>query len=179
MLLRLNETLLAAGTVLKPYSYLGQTKVAFFMSGWEDILEEGDYLFISWAEKGVPYLIENISWQTDKTAVISLADIGNDIEAQRLTGGEVLLLSKSFPKDESGEVSGESLIDFNAFSLEGEAIGYVKDFIDNGPQALLDLLTNKGKRTYIPFHEDIVVEIDLENKKIILDLPEGLLELNN
>ncbi len=53
----------------------------------------------------------------------------------------------------------------------------VKDILFIKDNDLLVII--KGKREiYVPFTESICVEIDLENKEIIIDPPEGLLELD-
>ncbi len=38
--------------------------------------------------------------------------------------------------------------------------------------------TPAGKELLIPFHEDFIISIDKRKKIIIMDLPEGLTEIN-
>ena len=60
---------------------------------------------------------------------------------------------------------------------DGESIGLVKDilFVDENDL----LVVEKGNRNmYIPFTESICIRVDLEQKEIVIDPPEGLLDLN-
>jgi len=53
----------------------------------------------------------------------------------------------------------------------------VKDVIIVKNNNLL-VVEKEIEEIYIPFSESICVEINLENKEIVVDLPKGLLELN-
>jgi 16S rRNA processing protein RimM len=69
------------------------------------------------------------------------------------------------------------LIGCSVITKNGHAIGLVKDvfFIKNND---LLVVVKEREEIYIPFIESICVEINLENKEIIVDPPKGLLELN-
>jgi 16S rRNA processing protein RimM len=57
----------------------------------------------------------------------------------------------------------------------GEEIGIVREIQRTGGTE--NLLVDDGKRDYlIPFAESICIEVDIENKLIKIDPPEGLLE---
>ena len=62
-------------------------------------------------------------------------------------------------------------------ATNGEKIGIVEDLL---PIPGNDLLVVSGKKDQIliPFNKDICVRIDLERREIIVDPPEGLLDLN-
>src|SRR5436190_23272735 len=89
---------LPVGTIIKPYSYLGAARVAFFWAGMEEVLLPGTFLFIEWNEKPVPYLIEEIQWTDDKTAIILLADVDSEEEADKLRGCNVLYSKNELPE---------------------------------------------------------------------------------
>jgi 16S rRNA processing protein RimM len=60
---------------------------------------------------------------------------------------------------------------------EGEAVGKVREVMRTGGVELL-VVENEGQReAFIPMAAAIVVEIDISNKKIVIDPPEGLLDL--
>ncbi len=60
---------------------------------------------------------------------------------------------------------------------EGEEIGKVKDFLCIQNNDLL--VVAKGSREIlVPFTYSICLKVNLEQKEILVDLPEGLLELN-
>ena len=55
-------------------------------------------------------------------------------------------------------------------------IGKIIDVVENKNQDLFEVVFNK-KRILIPLVDEFVVNIDNENKKIIMNLPEGLTDL--
>jgi 16S rRNA processing protein RimM len=56
----------------------------------------------------------------------------------------------------------------------GERLGVVAEFLETGGPGLLDL----GGDFLIPFARSICVEIDPAAKRIVVDLPEGLQQIN-
>ena len=57
------------------------------------------------------------------------------------------------------------------------ALGEVIQVIENKAQLLLVVEDGSGKEYMIPLVEDFIVESDPGSKKLLLDLPEGLLDL--
>jgi 16S rRNA processing protein RimM len=65
------------------------------------------------------------------------------------------------------------------FSVEedGKLLGAIQQVIESGAQALFQVQTEEGKEVLIPIHDDFIVAIHRDLKKIVMQLPEGLLEL--
>jgi 16S rRNA processing protein RimM len=60
---------------------------------------------------------------------------------------------------------------------DGEEIGLVKDILFVNENDLI--VVEKGEREiFIPFSESICIGVDLAKKEIVIDPPEGLLDLN-
>ena len=55
-------------------------------------------------------------------------------------------------------------------------IGKIIDIVENKNQDLFEVVFNE-KRILIPIIDEFVVNIDNDNKKIIMNLPEGLTDL--
>jgi len=62
---------------------------------------------------------------------------------------------------------------------QGQTVGQVKDiwFIP-GNELLIVASGEPGKEILIPFHQNICRKVDLKAKEIIIDPPEGLLEID-
>ena len=67
------------------------------------------------------------------------------------------------------------IMDCDVFSEEGEKIGVVSDILSTGANDVWEIKAATGKKHYIPYIEDVVKEIDVEEKKIIIHVMEGLL----
>jgi 16S rRNA processing protein RimM len=67
------------------------------------------------------------------------------------------------------------IIGCEVFSEDGENIGTVTEILETGANDVWEVKTANGKKHYIPYIEDIVKEIDVEEKKITIHVMEGLL----
>ncbi|WP_368661054.1 PRC-barrel domain-containing protein, partial [Corynebacterium stationis] len=61
--------------------------------------------------------------------------------------------------------------------LDGEVIGEVTGITHGPVQSLLEAKLDNGKEALIPFVEEIVPEVDLEEGTCTITPPEGLLDL--
>ena len=55
-------------------------------------------------------------------------------------------------------------------------IGILKAVNDSGPQALF-MIDNNGTEILIPVHDNFIIKLNRKEKKIQLNLPDGLLEI--
>ena len=58
----------------------------------------------------------------------------------------------------------------------GEDIGEILEVIEQ-PHQLLCRIDWKGKEALIPIHEESLVKIDKKNKIVVVNLPDGLLDV--
>ena len=70
------------------------------------------------------------------------------------------------------------LIDISVYTKGDEYVGKVIKLLGSTGQSILVLQGVDDREILIPFVGDIVREIDLKNKKIIIQPPDGLLEIN-
>jgi 16S rRNA processing protein RimM len=59
----------------------------------------------------------------------------------------------------------------------GSAIGKVREVMRTGGVELLVVVNDEQREVFIPMAASIVIEIDVSQKKILIDPPEGLLDL--
>ncbi|MCM3386728.1 ribosome maturation factor RimM [Ureibacillus chungkukjangi] len=67
------------------------------------------------------------------------------------------------------------IIGCEVFSEEGEQIGTITEILETGANDVWEVKNANGKKHYIPYIEDVVKEIDIEEKKIVIHVLEGLL----
>lgn len=80
------------------------------------------------------------------------------------------------PLDE-GEIFYHQLLGLTAFTVDGEEIGRVLEVYALRPVDLLEVARGQDDSVLIPFTREIVVEWDVEEGRLVVDPPEGLLEL--
>ncbi len=76
---------------------------------------------------------------------------------------------------EGNEYYFHEIMDCVVYDLAGQELGVVTDILQTGANDVWTVTPAKGKAHYIPYIEDVVKEIDVEQKKIIIDALDGLL----
>ncbi|PKP04406.1 MAG: 16S rRNA processing protein RimM [Bacteroidetes bacterium HGW-Bacteroidetes-6] len=70
----------------------------------------------------------------------------------------------------------EELIGYKVRDINFGYVGILK-FIQQGMQDLM-IIENDGREILVPFVEDFIMEIDDEDKQIVIETPDGLLDMN-
>lgn len=103
--------------------------------------------------------------------------IDNLDSAQDLAGKEIWIPEEDLqPLDRDGYYLFQ-LIGCSVVTESGDSVGLVKDVLFITENDLL--VVEKGEREmFIPFTESICVKMNLEKGEIVIDPPDGLLDLN-
>jgi len=110
---------------------------------------------------------------------IILKFVGYDsIEAAKaLVGSELVVPESERIELPQGQFYFWELAKCQVENPAGERLGQVREVMRTGGVEMLVVENQAGREWLIPMAEDICVEIDVENKLIRIDPPEGLLEL--
>ncbi|MBS3914089.1 MAG: 16S rRNA processing protein RimM [Bacteroidetes bacterium] len=158
----------SVGRVAGKHGYNGEISLFLERQSIADQIKKGNFLFIEFDGKGVPFLIE--SFKRNAT-VVKLADIKNERDAEELEGRPVFLETPIEREDEDSELLG-----FQICNADGIVVGVVIN-IEEYPAGPMFILESDGKSFMIPFVETWVLEVNPKKKTIHLDLPEGLVDL--
>lgn len=115
-------------------------------------------------------------WPHKGAMVLKFEGVDSIEEAEKLKGAEIQIPAADRTKLEDGSVYVSDLLGC-AVVVDDREIGKVTDVDFGAGEA--PLLVVKGNKEYlIPFVEAFVVKQDLEGKRIEMQLPEGMLELD-
>ena len=160
------------GYVAKTHGLKGEVTIIY-----TDVsdLESVKSVFIELKNNLVPYFIEHISSRLDK-AFIKFEDI-DSLEAAAMLKGCSIYLDKSLrPKLKKGEFYDDEIIDFTIEDEELGLLGVIKEVVQSGPSRLL-ALDYLGKEVLIPVNGPFIQSINKTKKKIVVQLPDGFLDL--
>lgn len=76
---------------------------------------------------------------------------------------------------EEGEYFIADLLESEVYTDEGEKLGILEDIFNTGSNDIYVVKNERGKSILLPRIKDVFKEIDVENKKIIVHLIEGLI----
>jgi 16S rRNA processing protein RimM len=97
--------------------------------------------------------------------------------AQNLVGGRLVISEHDLKPLTDGEFFEHQLIGSIAVSSEGQKLGEVTGLLRTGGTDVLVLRSEDGRERLIPFADEICISVDVNAKRITVNLPDGLLEL--
>lgn len=122
----------------------------------------------------IPYFIESAKARSENETVIKLEGVDIVETARKLTPKEVWLTEEDFKKF-AAKSSPIALLGFNIIH-ENEDLGEILEVIEQPHQVLCTILLN-GKEALIPIHEDSLEKVDTKNRRVYVNLPDGLLDI--
>jgi 16S rRNA processing protein RimM len=120
--------------------------------------------------------LENHWFQNDRM-VLKFAGYDSIEAAKALVGYELGLPEAERVELAEGEFYDWELEGCLVESRSGELIGKVREVMRTGGVELLVVEDEVRKEIFVPMAEPIVIRIDIASKKIVIDPPEGLLDL--
>lgn len=124
----------------------------------------------------VPVEIEN-AWKHKDLWVLKFAGIETIGAAERFRGAELRVPFAERGRLADGEYFQADLIGCVVIDRKsGKPLGCVEGWQQHGGPPLMELQVD-GREVLIPFVPPICHEVDLPGRKIVVDLPDGLLEL--
>ena len=122
----------------------------------------------------LPYFIESAKIKNEREVYVKFEGITSKEGARKFVKKEVWLLENDFKKF-SASAAPISLLGFMVIN-EDDELGEVIEVIEQPHQILCKIIFN-GKEALIPVHEDSLEKIDKKNRKLFLNLPDGLLDI--
>ena len=117
------------------------------------------------------------AWPHKDWLVLKFAGIDSISEAELLVGNELQVPLSERAKLEPGALFVSDLVGC-ALSDHGREVGVITDVRFGAGEAPL-LVVGSGKTEIeVPYAQEFLVRVDLEHKRIEMNLPEGLLEVN-
>jgi 16S rRNA processing protein RimM len=117
-------------------------------------------------------------WLHGERVVLKLKGYDSPEDAAQLAGCELAVPEASAVKLEEGEFYDWQLEGCRAETVEGRALGTVREVLHTGGEApVLVIRDEEGRENLVPLALSICVEIDTDAKLIRVDAPEGLIEV--
>ncbi len=164
----------AIAKIIKTRGLQGET-VAEILTDFPERFENLERVFAVFENKEVSELeIEKFRFH-QKRILLKFKGVDSPEAAESLRGAEICV-----PEDEAVELEEDEFFDWElegcqVETVEGEKIGAVKELMRTGGTENL-VVIGAEKEFLIPFAETICVSVDVENKLIRVDVPDGLLD---
>lgn len=163
------------GKIVKKYSFKGEVLVKLDTDEPE-IYENMESVFIALGNNLVPFFIEECSLHKSDLVRLKLEDVTSEADADLLIKSELYLPLEFLPKLTGNKFYFHEIIGFVMEDINQGELGVIKGINDSTAQALFEI-DKDGKEILIPVNDDLIVKVDRGNKKIIVNTPEGLVDL--
>ncbi len=160
------------GKVVNTHGLRGHVKV----EPWCDGIETFEYLnrvFVN----NIEYGVESVKLQKN-LFLLKLAKLDSIEEAEKLKNKIIYANEDDMPPLPEGVFYIKDIMGLSVFDGE-KFIGEISDWIETGANNVYVIKRPNGKEVLIPAIDSVIKEIDIENKKMSVNMLEGLMEDDN
>lgn len=166
------------GHTTKAHGIKGELKVSIEPSFLEDFLKN-ERIFIDVKGAKVPYFVDAVRGSNDM--IVQLEDVADRDAAIVLQSREIFLRESDLIPANKREldIQGSPFATLVGYAMLDEEIGEIGEIeeIRALPHQEIALLQYKGKAVLVPLNEQFIQRIDHSDKRILVSLPAGLLDL--
>ena len=168
------DTCFYVGKIVKTHGLKGEVTLRIDNEQFDEI-EELNYFLLDINDKLIPYFVENITFHSNKSFVL-FQDLKTLEAANQLVGISAYLPLDLLPEKDGNDFYSHEVVDFLVIDEEKGELGKVQEIIEYPTQSLIQMVIN-GKEVLIPIHDDIIQDVNREEKKIYIKAPNGLIDM--
>jgi len=163
------------GRLFKPHGVKGELKGDIENEYLEDVLSKG-LVYVQEGNNEIPYFIESI--RSQNPFLIKLETIDNKEDAVRVAHREVKVMTNTLSKIivEVSDLEYHYLVGYTMIDADHGEIGVISK-LEEYPQQEMAFVEKAEQEFLIPLHTQVIERIDKEARKIYMDLPDGLLNM--
>lgn len=164
--------ILEVGKIVNTHGLKGEVKVV----PWTDYPEVFEDIEKVSLNNGKEFKILSVKYQKNNL-ILKLTDIDTIEDAEKLKNRVLFVNKEELGELPEGVYYVADLIGLTVETESGEVLGTVSDVLNTGANDIYEVKREGQKPLYIPKIDDVVLDISLENKKVLVHLVEGLLDL--
>ena len=174
------DELIAIGRYNKPHGVAGEISATIdadmdTLQGLSCLVTDIDGIF-------VPFFVNACRPKSQETVLLTIDGIDNEKEVSRLVNHDIYALKRDYRQEcLDSDADGFPLDYFIGFELhdsDGERVGEITD-VDEQTENAIFIVDREGAELMVPATDELIVEFDLDKKVMVMDLPQGLLDLND
>lgn len=165
------EDVYKIGRLGKAHGVKGEVSFQFTDDIFDSV--DAEYLVLDVDGILVPFFMEEYRFRNDSVCLVKFCDVDTQQRAQELTGCDVYF-PRALAEEAEETPSLSSLVGFKIVNVpDGSIIGTIAAIDDTTQNILFELEDG----TLIPASDELIENIDVNKKEIIMNIPEGLLDI--
>lgn len=175
------EQLIEIGTITKVHGLKGEMHVAVTDSVFDDV-KRCPYIVCSIDGIFVPFFISSYRWKGNASILLMLDDVDSVEKASEFCGRTIYFDRKCFTKAEAKDYDTQAeeemgLIGYTVTDKTLGELGPITDINDMTANVLF-VIDHDGDELLVPAAEELIIEIDDDRRIIMMDLPVGLVNID-
>ncbi len=173
-----SNNLVEIGYLQKLHGIKGEVQLNLKDEIYSEPIEQKGWIFIKINGEFIPFFVLEFYEKGANTLVLSLQDVYSLQQAENIIKHPVFIELADHEKNRflPQEELFETYIGYKGVSVAGTLVGMLTD-VEHSPSNPLLVFEKEGRQVSIPVYSDFIKVVDTENKQIILDLPDGYLEV--
>lgn len=163
------------GKIAKKFSFKGEVLI-YLDTDEPELYEDMESIFVEFNKNLVPFFIENSSLHKNDFLRVKFEDVDSEADADEIINCEVYLPISMLPKLEGNKFYYHEVIGFEIEDQRLGVFGKIVSINDTSAQPLFEVI-NGNVEILVPMIDQFLVKIDRDHKKVIMNLPEGLVEM--
>jgi 16S rRNA processing protein RimM len=163
------------GRITKINGYEGAVTVKLEKTFTENI-PRMESVFLEIEGRPVPFFISGSEYTGADILKLTFKGYGSIDKVSEFIGCRVFLTSGT-----NGNIHSDDIPDLKGYAVliqDDYLVGTITEVFVNPGQLLLSVLSPSNKEILIPLHKDFVVSINKKTKRIVMDIPDGLIDIN-
>lgn len=164
------------GKIVNTHGVRGEVRVLSITDFPEERYAVGSELGLFMPNSEIPIMLTVQSYRKHKNfTLLTFQDHKNINDVEKYRDGMLKVSEDKLSELEEGVFYHHEIIGCTVHTLDGEEIGKVTDIFETGANDVWTVTPQKGKPHYIPYIDDVVKQIDIDKKEIVIEAIEGLL----
>jgi len=162
------------GKIIKPIGNKGELSIFLDVDQPEEYTHL-ESVFVEINGKPIPFFIDSFYMKQKKTATVSFTDVDAEF-AEMIKGSAIYLPVNELPKLKGNKFYYHEIQKFNVIDKNHGLLGEVSKVLEYPGNPVLEV-SCRGKFILIPINDKFIIRVDRKKKQILVEAPEGLVEI--
>lgn len=171
----MSEEMFDVGKIVNTHGVRGEVRV-FRITDFEERFNIGETLYLVRDHQPVRELIIDGHRKHKQFDLLHFEGLDHINDVEHFKGAHLKIKEDQLTELAEGEYYHYEIIDCVMYTTTGEKLGIIIDILSPGANDVWVVKREKGKDVLIPFIKDVVKEINISEKKVVIELMEGLLD---
>ena len=167
---------LKVGKIVNTHSLKGEVKVISSTDFEEERFKKGSKLLITRGNQLIREVVVESYRNHKNFLLVKFEGIDSVEEAEKLKNLQIKIDSDEVGELEENEFYFHEIIGCQVFDENDRNLGEIIDILTPGANDVWVIKGEEGKEILIPYIEDVVKQIDITNKKVNIEVMEGLID---